>query len=87
MLNNTIGADFMCRATEAAARKCFGLTDYIAILTVGRLDSRERYKGHDRIIPLIRGIGHQGRRIILLNSGDLSDDIRRLQQSCNGSRC
>ena len=38
---------------RAAARARFGLDALPAALTVGRLDDRGCYKGHDRIIPVI----------------------------------
>jgi phosphatidyl-myo-inositol dimannoside synthase len=49
VLNNTVGKDFTPQDRDAARRQ-FGVRDEFVLLTVGRLDRRERYKGHDRVI-------------------------------------
>ena len=52
VLNNTVGAAFR-PGDHASARRRLGLGDEFAILTVARLDERDDYKGHDRIIKLL----------------------------------
>lgn len=50
-----------------AARAKFSLNQLPVILTVGRLDDRKGYKGHDRIIPIIARLkarGHPARYLI-----------------------
>lgn len=74
---NTVAEDFT-PADVAGARARFALDDQFTILTVGRLDSRERYKGHDRIIPLLRGLGRGGERPLYLIAGE-GDDRARLE--------
>lgn len=52
VLPNTVGAAFR-PGDRAAARARFGLNGERVLLSVGRLDARERYKGHDRIIEAL----------------------------------
>ncbi len=79
VLSNTVGADFT-PSDRHGARERFGLRlDEFAVLTVARLDAREGYKGHDRIIPLIAQAGSQGSRAIYLIAGT-GDDEPRLRQ-------
>jgi phosphatidylinositol alpha-1,6-mannosyltransferase len=51
------------------------------ILTVARLDSRERYKGHDKIIELLPELSRQvsGLAYLIIGSGD---DQNRLEKLC-----
>ena len=56
-----------------------GLTDERIILTVGRLNAAERYKGQDRIIDLMPRLLEQDPRIRYLIAGD-GDDRSRLEQ-------
>jgi phosphatidyl-myo-inositol dimannoside synthase len=78
VLSNTVGADFR-PADRRAAREHFGLSDEFAVLTVARLDAREGYKGHDRVVPLIAQANAQGRRAVYLIAGT-GDDEPRLRQ-------
>lgn len=78
VLNNTIGADFT-PGDRTSARQRFGLTKELTILTVARLDAREGYKGHDKIIPLISQIASQGRQVCYLIAG-IGDDRPRLER-------
>ena len=48
------------------------------ILTVGRMDSRERYKGHDRVITAISDLVAKGHDLCYLVVGE-GDDRRRLE--------
>jgi phosphatidylinositol alpha-1,6-mannosyltransferase len=62
----------------AALRSELGLDGKRVLLTVGRMDSRERYKGHERVmaaIPLLVGAGHDIAYVIV---GE-GDDRARLE--------
>jgi phosphatidylinositol alpha-1,6-mannosyltransferase len=76
VLGNTVASDYT-PGDRLAARRRFGLSSEKAILTVARLDSREGYKGHDRIIPLLAEAGSQQRSIVYLIAG-VGDDQPRL---------
>ncbi len=78
VLNNTVDPRFTPCDREAARAK-FGLQDEFALLIVGRLDARERYKGHDRVIAALPSLTHpEGRPVIFLVAGD-GDDRGRLK--------
>lgn len=64
-------------ATATSARGRFGLDEKKALLTVGRLDAAERYKGHDRIIERLADIRAQAGDVVYLIGGD-GDDRPRL---------
>jgi glycosyltransferase involved in cell wall biosynthesis len=49
------------------------------ILTLGRLDSRERYKGHDEVLDALPALARDFPRLKYLVAGD-GDDIPRLQR-------
>lgn len=61
-----------------AARAAMGFTDEIVLLSVGRLDSRERYKGQDRIIDVLPALIAGGRKVAYVVAGD-GDDRERLE--------
>lgn len=86
VLNNTVGTHFQ-PGDRAAARRRFNLAGEFAVLTVARLDAREGYKGHDRIIPLISQASSRGRRIVYLIAGVGDDELRlrQLAQTCGVS--
>src|SRR5262249_28475717 len=48
------------------------------LLTVARMDSRERYKGHDRVIAAIPVLAAQGHDVVYLILGE-GDDRARLE--------
>lgn len=78
VLNNTVDPRFT-PGDRSAARANFGLGDEFALLIVGRMDQRERYKGHDRVIAALPRLKHpEGRRVVFLIAGD-GDDRGRLQ--------
>lgn len=77
VISNTVGSDFS-PGDRAAARAHFGISNELVILTVARLASREGYKGHDRIIPLLLQAQTQSRPILYLVAG-VGDDLPRLQ--------
>ena len=76
---NTVGSEFV-PGDRAAARARFDLTSEAVILTVARLDARGGYKGHDRIIPLLRRLReiNEGREVLYLIVGE-GDDRARLE--------
>lgn len=78
VLNNTVGAQFTPGNREKARAK-FQLGNAFTLLSVGRLDSRERYKGQDRVIASLAAIGKSaGREVLYLVAGD-GDDRERLE--------
>lgn len=78
VINNTFGAQFF-PDDRAYARRRFDLGSEFAILTVSRLDSREVYKGHDRIIDLLAELQSEEREIVYLVAGQ-GNDRERLEQ-------
>lgn len=82
VLNNTVAPSFI-PGDRNAARSKFSLSGEYALLIVGRLDARERYKGHDRVMSALPFLKHpDGREVIFLIAGD-GDDRSRLQaQAC-----
>ena len=84
VLNNTVDPRF-APGNRAAARAKFGLDADFALLAVGRLDARERYKGHDRVIAALpRLIGPGGCKPVFLVAGD-GDDRARLEAAAASS--
>jgi phosphatidylinositol alpha-1,6-mannosyltransferase len=79
---NTVAEDFT-PGDATAARARLGLRDQFAILSVGRLDARDRYKGHDRIIPLLASLETAGREVVYLIAGE-GDDQPRLEALARG---
>lgn len=64
---------------RAAARARFGLGDLgRVLLTVGRLDAREAYKGHDRVIAALPALLAQEPGLSYVVAGD-GDDRQRLE--------
>jgi phosphatidylinositol alpha-1,6-mannosyltransferase len=61
----------------SAQRSALGLKGKKVLLTVGRMDSRERYKGHDRVIAAIPELVKKGHDICYLIIGE-GDDRPRL---------
>jgi phosphatidylinositol alpha-1,6-mannosyltransferase len=74
---NTVAEDFS-PGDGAAMRARLGLTDQFVILSVGRLDARDGYKGQDRVIPLLPGLVIPGREVVYLVAGE-GDDQPRLE--------
>jgi phosphatidyl-myo-inositol dimannoside synthase len=60
------------------ARQQFRLSDEIVIVTVARLDTREGYKGHDRVIAALPALRAHGRNVVYLVAGT-GDDRPRLE--------
>lgn len=77
VLPNTVDPRFT-PADRAAARALFALTDETVLLSVGRLDARERYKGQDRIIGVLPDLLKHHPRLLYCIAGD-GDDRPRLE--------
>jgi phosphatidylinositol alpha-1,6-mannosyltransferase len=60
------------------SRRTLGISDKCVLLTVGRMDPRERGKGHDRVIAAIPGLVSNGYNIVYLIVGE-GDDRARLE--------
>lgn len=65
-------------------RAVFGVHGKRVLLTVGRLDSRERYKGHDRVIRALPDLVRGGHDVVYLIIGE-GDDRARLEELARNS--
>lgn len=77
VLANTVGPEFT-PGDRAAARRRFGIGDERALLSVSRLDPRERYKGQDRVIECLPRLLEGGPNVRYLIAGE-GDDRPRLE--------
>jgi phosphatidylinositol alpha-1,6-mannosyltransferase len=77
VLPNTVGEAFTS-GDASALRRAWGLQAKRVILTVGRMDAREGYKGHDRVIEALPQLLAAGHDIVYVVVGD-GDDRARLQ--------
>ncbi len=75
VLPNTVAEQFVPGDRDAARRK-FGLGGETILLSVSRLDARESYKGHDRIIPLLPELRTNTRNLAYLIAGEGNDQPR-----------
>ncbi len=78
VLSNTVGDAFM-PGDGTGFRRGLGIGNSRILLTVGRMDSRERYKGQDRVIAALPRLLASGLDVIYLIVGD-GDDRARLEQ-------
>jgi phosphatidylinositol alpha-1,6-mannosyltransferase len=71
VLPNTVGGNF-APGDGGALREELGLNGKKVLLTVARMDSRERYKGHDRVIAAIPSLVAEGQDIayVIVGKGD-----------------
>jgi phosphatidyl-myo-inositol dimannoside synthase len=76
VLPNTVAENF-APGDDDALREELGLTDKRVLLTVARMDSRQRYKGHDRVIAAIPRLVAEGHDIAYVVVGK-GDDRARL---------
>jgi phosphatidylinositol alpha-1,6-mannosyltransferase len=74
---NMVGAQFN-PGDRTAARARFGLHDEKVILTVGRLDGRNGYKGHDRVLRLLPDLLNRYGKVQYLIAGQ-GEDRERLE--------
>ncbi|HEX2151377.1 MAG TPA: glycosyltransferase [Stellaceae bacterium] len=74
---NTVG-DVFTPGDGSVLRTAWGLAEHRhrVLLTVGRLDARERYKGHDRVIEAIPELVARGHDITYVVIGDGDDRFR-----------
>lgn len=77
VLPNTVRAEF-APGDGPTLRVASGLQDKRVLLTVGRMDGRERYKGHDLVINAIPQLIAAGHDVVYLIVGD-GDDQKRLE--------
>ncbi|MBP0581185.1 glycosyltransferase family 4 protein [Labrys sp. LIt4] len=77
VLPNTVDERFSPGTPPAALADRLGTQGRRVILTVGRLSSQERYKGHDRVIEALPRIRSRYPEILYLIAGD-GDDRDRL---------
>ena len=84
VLSNTVGEAFT-PGDGTAFRGRQGWEKKRILLTVGRLDSRERYKGQDRIIAILPELLAHGHDVVYLVVGD-GDDRSRLEQLARNAR-
>ena len=75
VIANTVGEVFV-PSDRRAAREKFEIGNEKVILTVARLDIREGYKGHDRIIAVLASLQKADRRVIYCIAGQGPDDVR-----------
>jgi len=72
VLPNTVGAAFT-PGDRSGLRAAWGLQHKRVLLTVGRLDSRERYKGHERVIDAMPQLIDAGHDVVYLVVGEGDD--------------
>jgi len=78
VLPNTVGQAFT-PGDGSALRLAWGLQDKRVLLTVGRMDAREGYKGHDRVIAALPQLLAAGHDLVYVVAGE-GDDRTRLQR-------
>jgi phosphatidylinositol alpha-1,6-mannosyltransferase len=71
-------SDAMTPGDGRDLRAAFGVDGKRVLLTVGRMDSRERYKGHDRVIRALPDLVRRGHDVVYLIIGE-GDDRARLE--------
>jgi phosphatidylinositol alpha-1,6-mannosyltransferase len=86
ILPNTVGAEFM-PGDGSSLRAAWGLNDKRVLLTVGRMDSRERYKGHDRVIDALPELIAAGHDVVYLVIGEGDDRPRLEGRARNAGLC
>jgi phosphatidylinositol alpha-1,6-mannosyltransferase len=77
VLPNTVGSCFS-PGDGSALRKDLGFLESKILLTVGRMDAREQYKGHDRVIAAMPHLVSRGYDVAYVIVGE-GDDRYRLQ--------
>jgi phosphatidyl-myo-inositol dimannoside synthase len=75
VLPNTV-ADAFAPGDGSALRAELGLTGKQVLLTVGRIGSRERYKGHDRVIAALPKLVAKGHDLVYIVVGEGDDQAR-----------
>ena len=76
VLANMVGSAFT-PGDRALAQQRFGVTGCSVLLSVARLDTRDGYKGQDRVIEALRGLtGARGQPVVYLIAGQGEDRVR-----------
>ncbi len=75
VLPNTV-AECFTPGDGAALRREWSLEGKKVLLTVGRMDSRERYKGHDRVIAALPELIAAGHDVVYVVAGEGDDHAR-----------
>jgi phosphatidylinositol alpha-1,6-mannosyltransferase len=83
VLPNTVGENF-APGDDDGLREELGLTDKKVLLTVARMDSRQRYKGQDRVIAAIPRLVAEGHDVAYVVVGK-GDDQARLSALAAGA--
>jgi phosphatidylinositol alpha-1,6-mannosyltransferase len=83
VLPNTVGERFT-PGDASDLRRAWGIEGRRVLLSVGRMDSRERYKGHDRTIAAIPMLVAAGVDVIYVVLGE-GNDRPRLEALANGT--
>lgn len=78
VIPNTV-EDAFAPGDGSALRTALGLEGKPVLLTVGRIDLRERYKGHDTVIAALPKLIAQGHDVVYLIIGE-GDDRARLEE-------
>jgi phosphatidylinositol alpha-1,6-mannosyltransferase len=78
VLPDTVGEAFT-PGDATALRQKWGLAGAKVLLTVGRMDGRERYKGHDRTIRVLPALAQRWPELAYVVLGE-GDDRARLEQ-------
>jgi phosphatidyl-myo-inositol dimannoside synthase len=81
---DTVG-DAMTPGDGRDLRAAFGVEGRRVLLTVGRMDARERYKGQDRVIRALPDLVRWGHDVVYLIIGE-GDDRARLGELARNSR-
>lgn len=76
VIYNTIGESFTPGDRDTARRKFNVPQDSVVVTTVSRLDPRQRHKGHDRIIPLLKDLQRDFNGLMYLVAGTGDDRVR-----------
>jgi phosphatidylinositol alpha-1,6-mannosyltransferase len=82
VLPNTVGEAFT-PGNGSALRAQWGLEGKRVLLTVGRMDARERYKGHDLVIQVLPRLIAAGHDVMYIVLGD-GNDVGRLESMAVG---
>ena len=77
VLANTVGEEFT-PGDASALREAWGLSGRQVLLTVSRLDTRQRHKGHELVMAAIPGLVAAGHQIAYVVVGE-GDDLPRLK--------
>jgi len=75
VLPNTV-REIFSPADGSTQRAALGIQGKRVLLTVGRMDSQEGYKGHDRVIAAMPELVKQGHDICYLVAGEGDDRVR-----------